>query len=1004
MLGAMPGFADEDEIHRFDIPAMPASAALNMLGKQANKQLLYYFDEVQGITTQAVVGEYTLDVAIELMLRETGLVVETNDRGVLTVSLSDHESTRRGDGEVNAKSRTGIASAAAALAISTSVDAQDAANIEDEAVVDEIVVTATRIRGGNPTSRLETIDRFEIDQSGFATTEDIARSLTTNFSSRNNGTLSAGTGIAGSEAPFSGTSSINLRGLGEGATLVLVNGRRIAASSYGGQSFVDISTIPLDAIERVEVLNDGTSATYGSDAVAGIVNFILRRDFTGGEVSLSSNDSANDGDSLNGSLMLGTNWDSGHIMGSISIRQEDPITSSKVTSTQDFRSIGGRDLRSLGSQPGTFTSLAGFFPLIPGSGPVVTFRGNQDGTSVTPADAIVITDDADRPRTDLRAPALSADIENIAGFVSVEQAIGERVRLTADMMMSERDTVRVPGPLTFTNAFMLPGLNPYNPFLVPVRVTYVASAEQLAGSEVARSASSVKRLQINPGLDIDLAGSWHARLHVGFGNEKAERSERGILINDLDPLGTPLFAALNATDPGVALNVFGDGSAQNLSTLSGLVEDIPTNPYENELIDASLVFDGNLFSLPGGDVKAAFGIEQKRETLSFTDVLIDASAQATFFDAERTQESTATFAELLVPIIGEANASAIARSLTLSLAARNEDYTFDVESGLQPGNADLDRFTPKVGLAWGVTGDFTARATWGESFRVPGLNDLFTPSFSLPIPAFPDPLDPSGLGFAFNVTFNYGGNPALREQSGESLTIGLEYHPESVAGLRAAVTYSEIEFSDLIGDPFLLFGVIEVVSKPDLFPDSTSRDAGGRLTAVNLIPANISERESESIDLAVNYNFTAGTGDMGIGLRATRTLGLTNVIDPDQPALTLAGTIAGPADLKLRGYVNWARDGWNSALYANYESGYDNNDAQAAFDRIDPYTTVDFQLSHTWGDVGGVLEDVSISLNAINVLGADYPFVDNQGYAYGVDPRRVDLRGRQLVLRMKKSF
>ena len=983
---------------------MSASDALNLLGKQANRQLLYYYDEVQGITTQAVVGEYTLEIAVELMLRETGLVVEVNDRGVLTVSQSDHDSVQTGDGQVNIKSRPRIASLAAALAVSTSVNAQDATDLEDEAVFDEIIVTATRIRGGNPTSRLETIDRFEIDQSGFGTTEDLARSLTTNFSSRNNGTVSAGTGIAGSEAPFSGTSSINLRGLGEGATLVLVNGRRIAASSYGGQSFVDISTIPLEAIERVEVLNDGASAIHGSDAVAGIVNFILRRDFSGGEVSLSANYSANGGDSLNGSLMLGTNWDSGHIIGSISIRQEDPIIASRVTSTQDFRSIGGRDLRSLGSQPGTFTSLAGFFPLIPGSGPVVTFPGNQDGTRVTPADAIVITDDADRPRTDLRAPALSADIENIAGFISFEQAIGERVRLTADVMMSERDTESVPGPLTFTNAFMLPGLNPYNPFLVPVRVTYVASSEQLAGSEVGRSASNVKRLQINPGLDIDLAGSWNVRVHLGLGNEKANRSERGILINDLDPLGTPLFAALNATDPGVALNVFGDGSAQNLSTLSGLVEDIPTNPYKNELVDGGLVFDGKLFSLPGGDVQAAFGIEQKRETLSFTDVLIDATAQATFFDAERTQKSTAIFGELLVPIIGEANAIAIARSLTLSLAARNEDYEFDVESGLEPGNADLDRFTPKVGLAWGITGDFTARATWGESFRVPGLNDLFTPSFSLPIPAFPDPLDPNGLGFAFNVTFNYGGNPALREQSGESVTIGLEYHPESVSGLRAAVTYSEIEFSDLIGDPFLLFGVIEVVSKPDLFPDSTSRNSGGFLTSVNLIPANIAKRESESIDLAVDYKFTAGAGDMGIGLKATRTLGLQNIIDPDQPAIELAGNIAGPADWRARGYVNWARDNWSSALYANYESSYGNNDIQAAFDLIDSYTTVDFQLSHSWQDVGGVLEDLSVSLNVINLFDADFPFVDNQGYAYGVDPRRIDLRGRQFVLRLKKAF
>ena len=1003
------GMADEIS---FEIPPQSLDSALLAYSEQAEVQLIVDAQILQGIETNGVVGKRTPEEALAELLVNTGLefslvgstvtVTYPNASKDLISGKALPASGMSTPSQIQAPAEDKQSSSYQATSRNSDKASDD---LDSQLLMEEVIVTASHIRGGNPTSRIEEIDRIQIDRSGFVTTEDLTRSLTTNYSSRNNGTLFAGGGIAGSEAAFSGASSINLRGLGEGATLVLVNGRRIAGSSFGGQSFVDVSTIPLDAVERVEVLNDGASAIYGSDAVAGIVNFILRRDFTGGELSVGYTDAANDGNSQFGSLTLGTNWDSGQVLGSISIRQEDPITTSKVALTQDFRSIGGRDFRSLGNQPGTFTSLVGFFPTIPAAGEIVTFPGNQDGTNLTSADAIPIFSNEDLPRTDLLSPTLSADIESISGFISLEQSLGNQVRLFVDVLASERDTKTISGPIQIGRAFLLPDINPFSPFVVPVTVEYVANSEFETGSVPSPiSTTNVQRLQVNPGLTVDVTETWQAKLLLGYGKEEAKRTARGLLSNDIDPFSTATFIALNDPDPTTALNVFGDGSAQNLSTLAGLVEDIPTFPYKNELTNATLIFDGDLYSLPGGTVKAAIGAEYRDETLSFTDVLVDATGQATFFDAKRSQQSRAIFGELLIPLIGGQNNKSWADSLVLSLAARYEDYKFDVETGIQPGNADLNRFTPKVGIAWGITEELIARASWGESFRVPGLNDLFTPSWSLPIPAFPDPLDPNGIGVAFNVNFNFGGNPDLKEQSGESFVIGLDYQPEVVAGLNLSVSYNRIEFRDLIGDPFSLFGPLEVISRPDLFPDSTTRDAQGFLTDVNFIPANIAERVSDSLDFSIDYVFDSSIGDFRVGINATRTLGLSNVINPEEPPLELAGTIAGPSDWVGRAYLNWSRRGWNGALYINYESSYLNNDIQAAFDKIDSYTTVDLQVSYAWENVDNFLDGTNLSLSLINALDEDFPFVDNQGRRYGVDPTRVDLRGRQVILRLKKVF
>ena len=179
-------------------------------------------------------------------------------------------------------------------------------------------------------SRLQTIpaaspvyvlSRDEIDRRGLKNIEDIVRYLPQNFPS----ILSGGSFDERSPRFSQGAVTINLRGLGEGSTLVLVNGKRIAASPAEQGTFTDVSTIPFSAIERVEMITDGASAIYGSDAVGGVVNFILKRNFRGAETSLRYEDSSSGGDLRVIEQTLGFSWTTGNLTASFNFSEEDPV-------------------------------------------------------------------------------------------------------------------------------------------------------------------------------------------------------------------------------------------------------------------------------------------------------------------------------------------------------------------------------------------------------------------------------------------------------------------------------------------------------------------------------------------------------------------------------------------------------------------------------------------------------------------------------------------------------
>lgn len=322
--GAIPNVHAQQTVDKksFDVSEQPAAKALNSFAEQADITLVFSQDLVQGMTVHPLHGTYTTMDGLRAMLEGTGLSIQKVNEH--TVSI--------GDG-----ARTSEASSGESLR-------------KDVNTLAAVTVTGTRIRGGTTPSPVVTIGSERIRQEGFTDLGQVIRSVPQNFSGGQNPGVAAGAAAGGlSDQNITGGSGMNLRGLGPDATLTLLNGHRMA---YGGfAQAVDISAIPVAAVERLEIVPDGASAIYGSDAVGGVANVILKPDFDG--VTLG----ARYGGATDGGLITreynataGTTWATGGVIVAGEKTSNDPIYSDRRDYTQSMYRPStlwqGSDLRS----------------------------------------------------------------------------------------------------------------------------------------------------------------------------------------------------------------------------------------------------------------------------------------------------------------------------------------------------------------------------------------------------------------------------------------------------------------------------------------------------------------------------------------------------------------------------------------------------------------------------------------------------------------------------------
>lgn len=653
--------------------------------------------------------------------------------------------------------------------------AQESGSTPTTTDLDRIEVTGSRIRRAadiEPTQPVQTISREEIEKTGLTSVFEVLNNIT---ASDGGGLNTVTTQTNGSD----GSQYISLRGLGSTRTLVLVDGKRWATGQAG---IVDLTSIPIAIIERVEVLKDGASAIYGSDAVAGVVNVVTRKDFDGAQVGWYFGQTAKgDGDRTSGEVTVGATGERSSVVVSLSrTTQEEIMAGDRWISQYPYAgcdrlaTMPGYDLTAAQAAAGTdneyWTQLFGTY-----CGSAAGAYGNFLGQALTPgrpgtspADFNPFTNN-DRynfaPVNYLQQPSERRNAFLAARFDITDNA-SAYARLSYTQRVSDQQLAEV--PLTINNsgsagpqwAMFVDADNVFNPF--DTQINSVSHRSFAVGPR-------------NPNYDystlasmVGIEGSftigekfWDYDVYAQY-NESNQNTRGYGYINlfnlrrALGPSGRngttgalECYNELGAVIPGcVPYNVFG---GPDLGLGAGVITQAEYDAMINYVsyvqvskagIDGTVfggVLSGELFDLPGGTAGIAIGFEQRKDELfDQPDTLVSSGGSSDNFSEPTFGQTEVTefFAELVLPFLRDVPG---ARELELSVAARKSDYSASGQVGLDQVESDPGSpTTMKYSLRWKPFNDLLVRASWGETFRAPSVSNLYSGGGE----SFPTVIDP----------------------------------------------------------------------------------------------------------------------------------------------------------------------------------------------------------------------------------------------------------------------
>ena len=656
----------QEQTVAFTVPAGPMQDALVNLATQAKIKLLFESDLVAGMQAPALEGRYTAREAIERLLAGNPMIVVEQVRpGVLVLRPL----------------RTRASTPEAAFPINPSIaDPAPLPSLQEPVLVEEIVV-GTHIRGARTgASPIVTVGRDAIDRGGFGTIAEAMTALPQTFT----GTASdraGGVGVDTTGTNGGRATGINLRGLGADATLVMVNGRRMAGAGIMAD-FADISSLPLAAVERVDILLDGASALYGSDAVGGVVNVVMRDRWEGMETR------ARIGGATQGGLgqrqlaqTYGRAWSTGSLLASAEYQRTNHVLARDraYTADADVRRFGGTNRRLFYSQPGN---------VLIGSQPAYAIPGGQNGTALTPGAFLA-------GQVNYENPNAVSDIlptqERTGLYVSASQGLGPRVTLNAEGRVSSRRYEHLNfAPIA---AIMVSRANPY--FVSPngaASNTIAYSFQNETGA--ARNAGRVTSTNLSFGAKVDLPYGWRLDAYVGHG-EELTRGNNGGLVNSAalnEALGntpdSPLSAYSAARD-GYFNPYIGQGR-NTPEVLKFVVSGGDRRRTLGKLDIVNAVVDGPLLALPAGALRLAVGAQSRTEFLKTMGTSTGSSlVPVALFTRRGERTIKAVFAEARLPIFGGDFRRPGLAKLELSAAVRREDYGEGVAATV-----------PKFGLTW----------------------------------------------------------------------------------------------------------------------------------------------------------------------------------------------------------------------------------------------------------------------------------------------------------------
>jgi iron complex outermembrane receptor protein len=898
--------------------------------------------------------------------------------------------------------------------------------------VDEVVVTGSRIRGVQAVgSSVVSLDETDMAKLGLSATADLLRTVPsvlnlgndpthTNANQRGNANSSYATGI-------------NLRGVGTADTLILVNGHRIAPSGIFATT-TDPNAIPQLAVQRIEITADGASAIYGSDAVAGVVNVLLRKPFDGAEATARYGGTSGGKDYQVGALG-GKQWElgdsnSGGLMIAVQHNYQDRLKQSDFSNTYTdnysahgipFGSVGGATTGTGTLTPGTLVVGSTFYPLPPRL------------TTTNFADAGLVASTANTNLHSFYYGGVDAFPEltrNSLVTTAEQNLFDSRVKLHADANYSKQtfDQIQSAGSSNI-RSISIPASNPFYLTGVPGLATganetlaystlidfgpvHNSGYETVYNASVGATIAFANRWQVEPSFDY--MTNENVRLRTGLVNNCAFSSAPGTkALNGQICTGT---SALFDTNPLTAFNPFAPGTT-NPATIDRI------QGYTNDVVDydrsaVNLRADGPLFGIPGGTVRAALGASYTRDALSHlqqqTQGAFTESNSGAFSLFEKSRRNNkAEYAELYVPVVGEQNKTPGVKALAISLAVRSEKYS------------DFGSTTnPKFGVKWAPGDDLSLHASYGTSFRAPSLAEI-SPG-----------IGGSGVylvgGAGPGTVLVLGGQVGLRPEEAKSWSFGADYVPGGLDGdLVMSLNYFNLKVDNQIYAPpvpsilndaaYARFRITRVVGSPlDVLvcgpaggPAPALLQApscGGATTFIDNRVTNSGSSKTNGLEFSNNYKWNSRVGKWNVGTVA-------QYVDTYDLQGTTGGrvlhnvnTVNSPLRFSGRLILGWEKGGYSATTYVNYVNSYTNRLVKPT-QNVSSFTTADLTLSY---DTGmklrlGFSSSVVTSLRVTNLFNSTPPYVRNfsgsttvQSYAF--DPEVANGFGRSMYIQISAKL
>jgi iron complex outermembrane receptor protein len=444
-----------------------------------------------------------------------------------------------------------------------------------------------------------------------------------------------------------------------------------------------------------------------------------------------------------------------------------------------------------------------------------------------------------------------------------------------------------------------------------------------------------------------------------------------------------------------------------MGTPQSVLDNIFTGQFSpagrNTMMGGEARADGSLFEIAGGTARMALGAEYRRYALTPVTTRGTITAPLVTRDPPAPRKVSSGYAELYLPLVGESNRRQGVRSLEFSLAGRVDHYS------------DFGTTTnPKVGVTWAMASALTVKGSYGTSFRAPALSDLKAPGAAAAVTTENDPTSSTGQSRGLTVR---AGNPDLGPEKARTWLLGIDVHPESLPGLKAELTYFDINYKNQIAAIFGGALQQEALYAAVITRNPTQAQVNAVLAAyplsgvlpvpvqyiIDARPQNRGKTVAAGLDFQSSYRWEPTSfGQLRAGLTGTYYTQYDTQQTPTAPVLDRINVIGNPLKYRARASLGWGRAGWDANLALTHQSDY--RDISVTPNRdVASYTTVDLSLGYGFADdaPGTWLRGVRINVNATNLLDKDPPFVNSTA---GFDPAQASPYGRLIAASVTKRW